>query len=193
MSAEAAEGRLELVSSSVMVSFRSRLSLRKDGGRFLPRHTMGVDPDLVGEKAFDHPAVKSWRRWLLEDYTPNASWSIVTPCSNVKPYTVSPVSRKIRAILRRNGLWDFSKNVPKGVTWLYFSDLLIFVPYEKAEEYPACCYEVPPDLVISKPKLYATVTSLLEEALEALYRRGLRLVVTSNRIAITVICFHLKT
>ncbi len=156
---------------------RSRLSFRKEDGRFLPRHTVGVDPELVGEKAFSHRAVREWWTWLLNGYTPQADTVLVTPCSNVKPYTRSPVSRKVRAILRRNGFWSDTSNRPVGLEWLYLSDLLILVPYWRAEEYPACCYEVPPDLVVSNQKLFSLVAGLLAKAVEGLVVRGLRRVI----------------
>jgi predicted RNA-binding protein len=98
----------------------------------------------VGLKAYEHPAVRRWWRWLLEDYRPEYSIALITPCSNVKPYTRSPVSRKIRKLLVRLNLWDHEADKPKGVAWLYLSDLLALVPYEKATHYPACCYELPP-------------------------------------------------
>lgn len=61
--------------------------------------------------------------------------------------------------------------------WLYFSDLLLLVPYERAEEYPACCYEVPPDTVLCSRPLRLLVTGLLAEVVERLYERGLRSVI----------------
>ncbi len=152
----------------------SRFSIRKDAeGRLVPRHHVDVDPGLVGEKAFTHPATRQWWRWLLEDYEPAYPVALVTPCSSVKPYTRSPTSRKIRGGLRRLGLWDGGEDRPRGLVWLYFSDLLILVPYERAEEYPPCCYEVPPDLVLGNPELAERVSALLAEAVEGLVDRGL--------------------
>ena len=174
-----AEAIAERVGSLGATGFagRSRISMRKAGGRFLPRHTRGLDPGLAGEAAFEHPAVEAWWRWLVEEYTPHAQTALVTPCSNVKPYTRSPTSRKIRGLLRRLGLWDESASKPRRLAWLYLSDLLLLVPYERAEEYPACCYEVPPDLVLNNERLYRLVTSKLAHVLQALYGRGLRRVV----------------
>ncbi|BES81974.1 DUF5591 domain-containing protein [Pyrodictium abyssi] len=152
---------------------KTRFSIRKDeAGRLVPRHYEGVDPALVGEKAFEHPAVKKWWQWLREDYEPTASTALITPCSSVKPYTKSPTSRKIRGLLRRLGLWSSDGDRPAGIEWLYFSDLLILVPYERAEEYPACCYEVPPDIVLGNSRLEGLVAGLLAEAMEAIVRRG---------------------
>ncbi len=151
-----------------------RFSIRKDAeGRLVPRHHVDVDPGLVGEKAFTHPATRRWWRWLLEEYEPAYSVALVTPCSSVKPYTRSPTSRKIRGGLRRLGLWDEKEDKPRGLVWLYFSDLLILVPYERAEEYPPCCYEVPPDLVLGSPELAERVSTLLAEAVKRLVDRGL--------------------
>jgi len=152
---------------------KTRFSIRKDeAGRLVPRHYEGVDPALVGERAFEHPAVKKWWQWLREDYEPAASTALITPCSSVKPYTKSPTSRKIRGLLRRLGLWSSDGDRPAGIEWLYFSDLLILVPYERVEEYPACCYEVPPDIVLGNSRLEGLVAGLLAEAMEAIVRRG---------------------
>ncbi len=146
-----------------------RFSIRKNGdGTLLPRHHSGLDPELVGKKAFSHPAVNEWWSWLLSKHTPRARVALVTPCSNVKPYTRSPTSRKTRGVLRRLGLWR--DNAPHGIEWYYFSDLLVLVPYDRAEEYPACCYEVPPDTVLSNPDLREKVTTLLSTAMMRLAR-----------------------
>ena len=109
-----------------------------------PRHHRGVDPGLVGPRAYSHPAVRAWWDWLASGFKPSNPVALVIPCSNVKPYTRSPTSRKVRGLLRRMGLWNDDRDSPGCLDWLYFSDLLGLVPYEKAEEYPACCYELPP-------------------------------------------------
>lgn len=128
---------------------------------------MGLDNGLQGLRAFDHPSVKNWWHWLLEEYRPRYPVALVTPCSNVKPYTRSPTSRKIRGILRRLGLWSDESDEPRGLEWLYFSDLLVLVPYQRVEEYPACCYEVPPDLVLSTPWARQLVVDLLRRFMES--------------------------
>ncbi len=135
---------------------------------------MTIDPELVGLKAFNHPAVREWWRWLLEDYRPRHPVALVTPCSRVKPYTRSPTSRKVRGLLRRLGLWDSGADRPKGIVWLFFSDLLLLVPYKRAEEYPACCYDVPPDMVLRLGHVKRMVVERLAEAMERLAGRGLR-------------------
>ncbi len=154
-----------------------RFTIRKNGGILLPRHYVKLDPSLKGVKAFNHPAVKAWWDWLLEDYKPPFTLALITPCSNVKPYTKSPTSRKIRGVLKRLGLWDTETDKPKGIEWLYFSDLLILVPYTRAEEYPACCYEVPPDLVLKNGELKDKVTTLLSAIMSVLVRKGMKRVV----------------
>ena len=165
-----------VVFESQQVVVRPRFSIRKDkGGRLLPKHHSNLDPTLVGVKAFEHPAVKNYWKWLLEEYRPRHSVALVTPCSNVKPYTKSPTSRKIRGMLRHLGLW--SSNEPRGIEWLYFSDLLILVPYQMVEDYPACCYEVPPDLVLGDKDLVKLVAGLLAKAMERLVDRGLERVI----------------
>ncbi len=127
---------------------------------------------LRGREAFSHPAVRRYWSWLLGAYRPAAATALITPCSRVKPYTRSPASRKMRALLARLGAWG--DGGPVGVEWLYFSDLLLLVPYRMAEEYPACCYDVPPELVARSPRLRSTVVTLLAEALRRLRRMGVR-------------------
>ncbi len=151
--------------------------VRKVNGRWPAKHYRGLDPALVGPRAFEHPAVRAWWEWLRKEYRPQYPVALITPCSSVKPYTRSPTSRKIRGLLRRLGLWSDAGNQPIGLEWLYFSDLLLLVPYERAEEYPACCYEVPPDTVLCSRPLRLLVTGLLAEAVERLYERGLRSVI----------------
>ena len=149
---------------------KGRLRIVKDdAGRFPARHWAGVDPALVGPGAFNHPAVRRWHRWLLEEYEPRSSIALVTPCSNVKPYPLSPTSRKVAGLLRRLGLWDGIG--PRRVEWLYLSDLLVLVPYWRAWDYPACCYELHPDEVLSDERLFHRVAALLAQAVERLARR----------------------
>ena len=122
----------------------------KDGRGWRARAAR-VDPGLVGPRAFGHPAVRSWHRWVRGVLAPRAPVVLVTPCSNRKPYPLSPQSAKIRGVLRRLGLWDPGGpglyGAPRGVEWLYLSDLLALVPYDRAHEYPACCYELPPSML----------------------------------------------
>ncbi|WP_231656718.1 DUF5591 domain-containing protein [Pyrodictium delaneyi] len=181
MTIEAVVPRHQLLENALLQSQqkpKTRFSIRKDeAGRLMPRHYNGVDPDLVGEKAFNHPSVRGWWSWLKERYQPENNIALITPCSSVKPYTRSPTSRKIRGLLRRLGLWDTIADKPRGIEWLYFSDLLILVPYERAEEYPACCYEVPPDIVLENTELSRVVTTLLAESMEALLGRGVNQVI----------------
>jgi len=146
---------------------RRRYTVPKDErGRFPAKHAQGVDPELIGLKAFEHPAVKAWHEWLVEEWWPEFRIVLLTPCSNVKPYTRSPTSRKVKGVLRRLGLWDELHNKPWGVDWLYLSDLLVLVPYTRAEEYPACCYELHPEELLKSPKHYNVVVDLLARVLE---------------------------
>ncbi len=142
-----------------------RYTVPKDSrGRFPARHTGGVDPGLVGLRAFGHPAVREYHRWLLGEWEPRSTTLLLTPCSNVKPYTLSPTSRKVRGLLRRLGLWDGDR--PRGIDWVFLSDLLVLVPYHRAEEYPACCYELHPDELLASPRHYNTVVEILSRLIE---------------------------
>jgi len=127
---------------------------------------------ISGAGAFNHPAVRDWHRWLKEEWGPAPVPALVTPCSATKPYPKSPTSRKIRGVLRRLGLWDEGGaglyGAPRGVEWAYLSDLLGLVPYARAHVYPACCYDVPPDLVIGNERLKSHLLSVLRPALQRL-------------------------
>ena len=150
-----------------------RFSIRKADGKLIPRHNKGLDPGLAGLKAFHHPSVGEWWRWLRSEYAPRYPAALITPCSSVKPYTQSPMSRKIRGLLRRLGLWDPQNDRPIRLEWLYFSDLLILVPYERAEDYPACCYELPPDAVLESSDAYEKVAGELAGTMTLLAEKGL--------------------
>ncbi|GEM_PF-5329064 len=154
---------------------RRRFSLKKDSrGVFVSKHFLGIDPELVGVKAYNSGVVREWWQWIRSSYKPRSGFFLVTPCSNVKPYTMSPTSRKIKKMLERLGLWN--TEAPK-VEWVYFSDLLILVPYYRAEEYPACCYDVPPQLVASRRDIIEKIVSETRLVIEALVDRGLEQVV----------------
>ncbi len=107
-----------------------------------------IDPSLRGSRAWESNVSAEWRWWAREEL--KARWEIVilTPCSNVKPYPRSPQSAKIRGVLKRLGLWNLEgagyRGEPFKVDWIYLSDLLGLVPYTRALDYPACCYEFPP-------------------------------------------------
>ncbi len=147
-----------------------RIDKLKENGHW---KAMGkIDPQLRGVKAFNHPSVQEWHEWIIEEYSPNHEIILITPCSNRKPYPKSPQSSKIRGILRRHGLWDPEgrgyKGSPKGIEWIYLSDLLLLVPYDKATEYPACCYDLPPDQILREPQLLNMITRKLSWALAKL-------------------------
>ena len=137
-----------------------------------------IDPALRGYQALKHPAVREWHKWVLDEYEPRGEVILLTPCSNRKPYPKSPQSAKIRGVLRRLSLWDPRgpgyMGAPRGVEWLYLSDLLLLVPYERATEYPACCYDLPPDAVLGNEEYRSKITRLLGKALNRL--RGRRIV-----------------
>ena len=139
-----------------------------------------IAPGLRGLEALEHPAVERWHRWLVEEYEPRHPLVLLTPCSNVKPYPRSPQSAKTRGVLQRLGLWDPEgpgcRGAPRGVEWLYLSDLLILVPYEAAHLYPACCYELSPREVLGDPAARGRVTGLLAKAIDALAERGARVI-----------------
>ncbi len=131
-----------------------------------------VDPRLRGLGALNDPVVLEWHRFIVEVWRPRWRLALLTPCSNVKPYPRSPQSAKIRGVLARLGLWDPHgpgvKGAPRGIEWLYLSDLLGLVPYQKAHEYPACCYELPPDEVLGNPQSLEIARARLREALSKL-------------------------
>lgn len=133
-----------------------------------------LDPRLVGPKAFEQPVVREWWDWLREEYTPEHPVALVTPCSSVKPYTDSPTSRTVRSALQRLGLWSYARGRPLSLVWLYFSGLLILVPYERAVEYPACCYELGLRVFEVNDRLRQRYVEAAAQIMERLVERGLR-------------------
>ena len=76
------------------------------------------------------------------------------------------MSRKVAGLLRRLGLWNGVG--PRGVEWVYLSDLLVWVPYWRAWDYPACCYELHPEELLSSPPHRRRIVSILASLLEKL-------------------------
>ena len=157
---------------------RRRYTLPKTGDGWPSRAdpSRGLDPGLTGPRAWSHPAAVAWRRDIAAKWAPASRVVIVTPCSNVKPYPRSPQSGKVRGVLRRLGLWDSRgpgyKGAPRGVDWVYLSDLLGLVPYEHAHEYPACCYEFPPQLLHSDPGMVEELVEAVRPPLERAAQHG---------------------
>ncbi|MEB3779734.1 MAG: DUF5591 domain-containing protein [Desulfurococcales archaeon] len=135
-----------------------------------------IYPDLSGFNAWKHKDVVAWRSWVSNEYLLESDILLLTPCSNVKPYPKSPTSRKIRGVLRRLGYWDDEGNglfgAPIGVEWSYLSDLLVLVPYIRAHEYPACCYEYAPQIIGGEKD---TVIEEIRETLLMFFKRNYKL------------------
>ncbi len=146
---------------------RKRYSIPKTNGRW-PRKSLHLVPDLIGIRAFESSMVIWFWDYMIYRYKPLYDTVLITPCSNVKPYPLSPMNRKIIGILRRNKLWDEEKNRPL-IEWLFLSDLLGFVPYTHTWIPPACCYDVPPDIVEDNEKLHKTVRNVVEKTWQRIH------------------------
>ena len=131
-----------------------------------------LDPALKGHGAIAHPAVIDWHYWVLEKYSPSEKIILITPCGKIKPYPKNPQSARLRKVLKRLGLWNYRgtgyMGSPKGIEWIYLSDLLLIVPYERAMEYPACCYELSPEELMINESLHAKIINLLSKAFRKL-------------------------
>ena len=145
-----------------MVIMGKRYTINKDNGRWR-RRVLHIIPELIGERAFENSLVQGFWDYMIHRYRPQYDIALITPCSNVKPYPLSPMNLKIKGILRRLGLWDYKGKKPL-IEWLFLSDLLGFVPYTYSWIPPACCYDVPPDIVETKKTLYRKIKHILEEA-----------------------------
>ncbi len=129
-------------------------------------------PGLSGPQAFWHRDAVDYRARVPELMGERSGAPLLlTPCSNVKPYPRSPQSAKIRGVLRRLGFWDPSGpgmyGSPSGLGWIYLSDLLGLVPYEVAHEYPACCYNYPPDLLEADRRAWEELISTIAAGLSS--------------------------
>ncbi len=124
---------------------------------------------ITGPNAFFHPSVSKWHKWLIENFVPNEKIVLITPCSKKKPYPTTSQSGKIRRILEKLKMWNPRAHGYKGnavgIQWIYLSDLLVIVPYEKATEHPACCYEYPPDYIMNNPVIHEQYIRILGKIL----------------------------
>lgn len=114
-----------------------RYSVPRVGGGFPRRALFRVDADLVAPLAYLSPRVESFMEWVSRFWRPEGDILLLSPCSNVKPYPLSPLNRKVaKAVERAGGVGR--------VEWVFISDLLGPVPYNLTWVPPACCYEAPP-------------------------------------------------
>ena len=114
-----------------------RYTVPKDGGGFPRKHMFRVDADLTVPAAFFSSRVEAFMEFITRYWRPEGDILLLSPCSNVKPYPLSPINRKVEAAVKRAGAWG-------RVEWVFISDLLGPVPYEYAWIPPACCYEARP-------------------------------------------------
>ncbi len=138
-----------------------RYSIPKVNGRW-PRKSLHLIPCLTGTRAFYNSMVENFWNYMIYYYKPNYNVALITPCSNVKPYPLSPMNRKIIGILKRSKLWDEDRKKPL-IEWLFLSDLLGFVPFTHTWIPPACCYDVPPDIVEENSELYMKIKNVIDK------------------------------
>ena len=117
-----------------------RYTVPREGGGFPRKHRWRVDADLIAPAAFHSGRVRAFMEFIEYVWRPEGDVLLLSPCSNVKPYPLSPLNRKVGAALRRLGAWG-------RVEWVFLSDLLGPVPYKYTWVPPACCYEAPPGSV----------------------------------------------
>ncbi len=119
---------------------RRKYTVPKVDGGFPRKHRLRVDADLIAPAAFHSDRVRAFMEFVTLYWRPKGDILLLSPCSNVKPYPLSPLNRKVEAALKRSGSWD-------RVEWVFISDLLGPVPYEYTWVPPACCYEARPHAV----------------------------------------------
>lgn len=119
---------------------RKKYSVPKDSSGFPRKHVWRVDADLIAPLAFSSDRVRAFMELIARFWRPEGDVLLLSPCSNVKPYPLSPLNRKVEAVLKRTSSWD-------RVEWVFISDLLGPVPYKYTWVPPACCYEARPDAV----------------------------------------------
>lgn len=119
---------------------RKRYSVPRNGFGFPRKALWRADADLIVPLALTNSRVEEFMKLIAKLWKPSKDVLLLSPCSNVKPYPLSPLNRKVDAALRRLGVFN-------RVEWVFISDLLGPVPYEYTWVPPACCYDAPPQLV----------------------------------------------
>jgi|GEM_PF-6018000 len=119
---------------------RGRYTVPKDGGGFPRKHRFRVDADLIAPVALHSSRVEAFTEFVSSYWRPEGDILLLSPCSNVKPYPLSPLNRKIESGIRKIGAW-------KRIEWVFISDLLGPVPYEYTWVHPACCYDANPSTI----------------------------------------------
>ncbi len=88
---------------------------------------------------FDHPHVRLWHRFLVEYFEPEPKpLAMILPCTQVKPYRLSPTHRIAEARLRKLG-------IAEKVGIYIVSEPMVLVPRELDIYYPFANYDYPPD------------------------------------------------
>lgn len=126
-----------------------KYTVPRAGGLFPRKQFFHFNPLLSGEIAYVNGLVEAYWDEMRFRWRPRNEYLLLTPCSNVKPYPASPSNTKIRMMLKRLGLWHH--DIPAGIDWVFISDLLGPVPYERTWIEPACCYDVPPQILERNP------------------------------------------
>jgi len=116
---------------------KTRYSVPKEGNGFPRKHRWRLDADLIPPHALRNSRVEAFIEHITRYWRPEGDILLLSPCSNVKPYPLSPINRKIEASIKRAGAWE-------RVEWVFISDLLGPVPYEYTWVPPACCYDARP-------------------------------------------------
>lgn len=113
-------------------------------GKESAEQLLSIPPGLkvlknCSQNLFEHPHVKLWHRFLLDYFDPRycgRKYSIILPCSSVKPYRMSATHRIVDSTLSKTGL---SKDVQVYV----LSEPMIVVPRELDIYYPFANYDYP--------------------------------------------------
>ena len=112
----------------------------------------------LSQSPFKHPDVTLYHKYLLNVWEPRFSdYSILMPCTQVKPYSKSVTHRMMISYI--NSLRKYNCLVE-----LYsISEPMIIVPYEYEELYPLANYDFPPKLMVEWEK--ELMANLLSKAL----------------------------
>ncbi|MEM3845227.1 MAG: DUF5591 domain-containing protein [Candidatus Parvarchaeota archaeon] len=98
----------------------------------------GFDP-------FQHPVVKKWHEYFLNNWHSEKEIALLLPCTSVKPYNRSATHKLAYSLLRKYKLED-------KVQVYSVSEPMLLVPRELENCYPFNSYDYPPSLMTEEEK-----------------------------------------
>ena len=109
---------------------------------------LGSGEKIIKKPGFDpfqHPVVKKWHEYFLNNWHSNREIALLLPCTSVKPYNKSATHKLAYSLLRKYKLED-------KVQVYSVSEPMLLVPRELENCYPFNSYDYPPSLMTEEEK-----------------------------------------